>query len=248
MSNWDHVSSRLGNVQPATRSIAKEVFDAAAAAGHEIWFMWGIGASSEHSTGRALDFMVRNKAGGDFVRNYFWSNRKRLRLRHAIWWQRITSTVTQPGKVRVMSDRGNTTANHYDHVHVLVNSGAYQAPPAPPSAPTASARVKQVQKSLEVHVDGLWGPNTDERAIRMRSASISKRGYPTNRYKAFNTEDVQSVIDTKVDGIWGPNSQAALVNWIKEFQKVLNVQVDGWWGPKTDGKFIAVRRRYLNNY
>lgn len=129
MSSWNHVSSRLGNVQPATKAIAKEIYDAASDAGHEIWFMWGMGTSSEHATGRALDLMVRNKAAGDFIKDYVWKNRKRLRLRHVIWWQAITSTVVRPGVTRRMNDRGNATANHKDHPHIFILPGAYQPPP-----------------------------------------------------------------------------------------------------------------------
>lgn len=249
--SWDHVSSRLGNIQPATRSIAKELYDAAAAAGHDIWFMWGIGASSEHATGRALDLMVRNKAAGDFLRDYVWRNRERLRLRHVIWWQAITSTVTQPGVIRKMSDRGNSTANHKDHPHVLFLPGAYQPPPeAKPSPPTfnANPQVIKVQKALKVHADGKWGPKTDGVALQMRTASRAKRGWPNRPDLSFHIRDVQEVINTKVDGDWGPNSQSALTNWIENFQDILNVTSDGWWGNKTDGKFILIRRKYLNKY
>lgn len=136
MSNWNHVSSKLGKIQPATRSIAKEIYDEARKNGHEIWFMWGMGSSGEHRTGRALDLMVRNKAAGDWINAYVWKHRARLRLRHVIWWQRITSTVTRPGVARLMVDRGNSTANHKDHPHVLFNPGAYRAPSAQSSKST----------------------------------------------------------------------------------------------------------------
>ena len=69
MTTWAHASSKLGAINPATRSKAKEIFDAAQKAGHDIWFMWGMGGGSEHGSGNALDLMVRNEAGGDFVRN-----------------------------------------------------------------------------------------------------------------------------------------------------------------------------------
>lgn len=127
-TTFEYASSRLGGVKDETRKIAKEIFYAAEVAGHEIWFMWGMGTSKEHASGLALDLMVRNEAGGDWIRDYFWKNRARLRLRHVIWEQHITSTVTQPGVRRKMEDRGNSTANHYDHNHVWLFEGAYQAP------------------------------------------------------------------------------------------------------------------------
>lgn len=152
MSNWDYVSSRLGSVKEETRHIAKEIYDVAYESGHEIWFMWGMGSSVEHSSGTALDLMVRNEAGGDFIRNYIWANRQRLRLRHVIWEQHITSTVNQPGVRRRMADRGNDTANHYDHVHVWFFEGAYQPPlqTVPVSHNTDAPLV----------VDGKLGPRT----------------------------------------------------------------------------------------
>lgn len=247
MSNWNHVSSRLGNIQPATESVAKEIYDAAEAAGHEIWFMWGMGASGEHSTGRALDLMVRNKAAGDFIRNYVWQNRRRLRLRHVIWWQAITSTVVRPGVRRRMADRGNATANHKDHPHIFLNPGAYQAPPTS-STPTTGRVVREIQQAVKVGVDGKWGPVTDERVLRMRNASRNKRGWPSNLPRQFNIRDVQEVVNTEVDGIWGPNSQAALVSWIVSFQNTIGVKSDGWWGPKTDARLLTLRRRHRNNW
>jgi hypothetical protein len=253
--SWEHVSSRLGNVQPATRSIAQEIYEAADAAGHEIWFMWGIGPSSEHSTGRALDLMVRNKAAGDFIRNYVWEHRERLRLRHVIWWQAITSTVTQPGVVRQMADRGNNTANHKDHPHILVLPGEYQplpepVAPKPPTvvAPTSPKVVKDIQKAVKVKDDGKWGPITDRRVMRMRSAARARRGWPTRVSASFDIRDVQEVVGTKTDGFWGPKSDKALLDWVKKFQKVLDVKSDGAWGPKTDGRLLTLRRRYLNRF
>lgn len=120
--------------------------------------------------------------------------------------------------------------------------------PSEPSPSRTSNHVKRIQRSLEVTSDGKWGPNTDSRALQMRIASRAKRGWPDHIHKSFDIREVQSVVDTKVDGIWGPLSQAALVRWVKEFQDVMNVKSDSWWGPKTDGKFLALRRRYLNKY
>ena len=148
--SFQTVTSRLGNVKPQTLSTAEEVYNAAKKAGHDIWYMWGMGTSAEHKTGLALDWMVRTKAAGDFVRNYLWTHRKRLRLRHVIWRQHITSTVVEPGKVRLMEDRGNATANHFDHVHSWQFAGTYQPLPTPP-------------KPRLLAVDGTLGPETIKR-------------------------------------------------------------------------------------
>jgi hypothetical protein len=173
MTTYAHASSKLGKVSNPTKSKSKEIFDAAAKAGHDVWFMWGYdgnASNTEHHSGRALDFMVRNEAAGDWVRNYIWSNRARLGLQHVIWEQHITSTVTQPGVRRKMADRGSVTENHMDHVHVLFFTGVYKAPgsdkapvdPAPPKKKTNTEIAREV-------IAGKWG-NGHTRTQRLHSA------------------------------------------------------------------------------
>jgi hypothetical protein len=192
MSTWEHVSSRLGNVPAATRSIAKEIFEAAQKAGHDIWFMWGMGTSQEHRTGRALDLMVRTNAAGDWVRNYVWTHRKRLRLIHVIWEQHITSTVTRPGVRVKMEDRGNPTANHFDHNHVWFFSGAYQ----PPSSSTPSSTI------LRAGSKGTSVRRVQRFLLNTFPAYRSSVRYMPGRY-------------ITVDGIYGRQTEA----WVKEFQR-----------------------------
>jgi hypothetical protein len=157
MTTWEYASSKLGNVSDAARSIAKEVFTAAQAAGHDVWFLWGDGQEEEHrqnhvSQSPVIDFMVHTKEAGDWVRNYVWGNRARIRLKHVIWRQHITSTVTSPGVVRLMDDRGDDTANHKDHVHMYCFSGAYQ-PPTSNTVPVSNPMG-------HLDVDGELGPKT----------------------------------------------------------------------------------------
>lgn len=161
MSAYDYVTSKLGKVTGPTKSKAHEVFFAALDAGHDIWFMWGYdgnAGNTEHHSGRALDFMVRNHAAGQWVRNYIWTNRARLGLQHVIWEQHITSTVTSPGVVRKMADRGSTTENHMDHVHALFFTGVYKAAdsgstPVDPTPPKVKTNAQIVNEILE----GEWG-------------------------------------------------------------------------------------------
>ncbi len=66
MSEWSYVSSKLGNVTDKARQIAKEVFEAAKAAGVDIWFIWGDGQEMDHMLNHTqdrpvLDFMVRTE-------------------------------------------------------------------------------------------------------------------------------------------------------------------------------------------
>jgi hypothetical protein len=73
----------------------------------------------EHVSGKALDIMSSGSFGqsiADWVR----AHAARLRVAEVIYAQHIW-TVERAGEGwRPMSDRGSTTANHYDHVHVSV--------------------------------------------------------------------------------------------------------------------------------
>lgn len=149
MTTYAHASSKLGMIEPATAAIAREVWHAAASAGVDVWFMWGVGSSAEHRTGRALDFMVRLERDGDWIRDYLWKHRERLRVIHIIWWQHIVSTEVRPG-VRVrMEDRGNSTANHYDHVHLYLRSGTYRGP-----GTTAERPAMQLNDKINLRTGG----------------------------------------------------------------------------------------------
>jgi hypothetical protein len=196
MTTFEYASSKLGKVDPETRSIAKEIFDAAQKAGHDIWFMWGKGSGVEHATGNALDLMVRNAAGGTWIRNYIWTNRARLRLKHVIWDQKITSTVYRPGVVVGMADRGNSTANHKDHVHVLFFPGEYR--PVPPPAPPKPAG-KTVSQLADEVLAGKWGNGDTRRSL------LKKAGH--------NPDAVQAEVNRKL-GIIKPQrkSNAQLAN------------------------------------
>lgn len=155
MTTWQEASTKLGDITPATREFARRVFDAASAAGHDVWFLWGIGPVPEHNSRCAIDFMVRTKAAGDWIRNHVWAYRDEYGLRHVIWWQRIVSTVTEPGRVRVMEDRGNDSANHFDHVHVL----RFDVPLRGSSAP-APARDEDEDMALRTVLATVKGRST----------------------------------------------------------------------------------------
>lgn len=210
MSTYTQVSAKLGKVAGPTKSISKELYDAAAKAGHDIWYMWGMGTSSEHATGRALDLMVRNEAAGDWIRNYIWKNRARLRLQHVIWEQHITSTVTQPGVRRKMADRGSVTENHMDHVHVLFFEGHYQEPgsdtaPIDPEPPKKKTNDQVVDEILA----GKWGDGY-ARTQKLRAA-----GYDPNviqrlvnvemdqRKAASKRKTIAQIASEVIDGVWG---------------------------------------------
>jgi SH3 domain-containing protein len=81
-------------------------------------------SGSEHSTGHALDIMVSG-AEGQEVADWLHANYKKLGISQLIWSQHIWTVQRSSEGWRYMADRGSTTANHYDHVHVTVygNSG-----------------------------------------------------------------------------------------------------------------------------
>jgi hypothetical protein len=81
--------------------------------------------SGNHSTGQALDIMTSSSSLGDSIAAYVRDNYKELGVSEVIWAQRIWTVERASEGWRWMEDRGSSTANHYDHVHVSVygNSG-----------------------------------------------------------------------------------------------------------------------------
>ncbi|WP_249266030.1 MULTISPECIES: hypothetical protein [unclassified Pseudonocardia] len=71
------------------------------------------GGTSDHPSGKALDFMV-DRATGDRLAEYALANRDELGITYVIWRQRID---TGSGW-EMQEDRGGDTANHMDHVHI----------------------------------------------------------------------------------------------------------------------------------
>ncbi|TYB65284.1 hypothetical protein FXF51_18840 [Nonomuraea sp. PA05] len=81
----------------------------------------------EHPLGRACDFMLSRggtfpsadeQRRGDQIAAWAIKNAKRLGIMYVIYRQRIWHVRT--GAWRTMTDRGGTTANHYDHPHISV--------------------------------------------------------------------------------------------------------------------------------
>jgi hypothetical protein len=75
----------------------------------------------EHVNGQAIDFMVPNSSVGQRVADYVFAHRAEFDLFDIIWSQHIWTTQRSSEGFRSMSDRGSATANHYDHVHIMVN-------------------------------------------------------------------------------------------------------------------------------
>ncbi len=74
-------------------------------------------SDGEHSQGIAVDIMTSGERGWQ-VANFVRENYAALGVNYVIYSQNIWSVDRSGEGWRGMSDRGSTTANHYDHVHV----------------------------------------------------------------------------------------------------------------------------------
>ena len=220
-----------GPVKVSTRQKGTEVLMELAKGGTTLTHVWGYDANAgnpEHHSGYALDFMVfRDKAVGDRIYNYLWANRVRLGVKHIIWYQSIISTSVSPGIRRTMANRGNDTANHKDHVHVMFNPTAYVAPviKLPPPPANAPAKITPV----DLVVDGRLGPKTYAAINR-----LTGRGNTTAWDKPARVK-LQQWLKVPADGVIGNQTVMAL-------QKKLGVKADGDWGAATTTAF----QKYLN--
>ncbi|MEV0146988.1 MULTISPECIES: hypothetical protein [unclassified Nonomuraea] len=115
----DHITPRMRLV----KTLVEERFDVP----------FGIGCyrtiqdGGEHPLGRACDFMLSRGgamptaaevARGNEIAAWAIKNSRRLGIMYIIYRQRIWHART--GTWRMMSNRGGTTANHYDHPHISV--------------------------------------------------------------------------------------------------------------------------------
>ncbi|QLQ10226.1 MAG: SH3 domain-containing protein [Nocardioidaceae bacterium] len=74
----------------------------------------------EHTSGRAIDFMITDPALGKAVAEWLRAHAAELNLYNVIWAQQIYTQERGGEGWRWMSNRGSATANHYDHVHASV--------------------------------------------------------------------------------------------------------------------------------
>jgi hypothetical protein len=81
----------------------------------------GYDAHGEHASGRAIDIMTSDVGLGNQIAAFLQANAGALNLYDVIWQQHIWTPVRAGEGWRSMPDRGSSTANHYDHVHVSVN-------------------------------------------------------------------------------------------------------------------------------
>jgi len=113
------ISNSAGAVNPMAQAAADAVVSNVPGAGGIT--IGGTRASAAdpggHPSGLALDYMVLTDAGlGDAIVAYHVAHWDELGVEYIIWQQRMLSSPG--GSWSYMEDRGSTTANHYDHVHV----------------------------------------------------------------------------------------------------------------------------------
>jgi hypothetical protein len=94
-----------------------KVHEAVCAAFPEITTYGTFRGDGEHAQGIAVDIMVSGDRGWE-VAEFVRAHASELGVSYAIYSQKIWSVERSGEGWRGMSDRGSTTANHYDHVHV----------------------------------------------------------------------------------------------------------------------------------
>lgn len=229
-----YLTSKIGPVDAATKAKAIEIIKAANAAGRKIRFIWGYDpntSNTEHHSGHALDIMTYSRSDNEWVRSYIWTNRARLRLKHVLCDQTITSTVVSPGVRRKMADRGNPTENHMDHNHVLfLDAKKYVAPGTQAASPLPSVGVKPAPKPAVKKVPRFplpkgwfFGPRSGPK--------YSVSGYAGYRPSLILWERQMKNRGWKitVNGLYDSQTQAVAT----AFQKEKHLSVDGKIGPET---------------
>lgn len=107
------------SIEGGLTSNADRVYRAVCAAFPSLSSYGGRDPHGEHYDGRAIDIMISGSAG-QAVADWLRANAGALQVRTLIYAQRIWTPERSGEGWRFMSDRGSTTANHYDHVHVSV--------------------------------------------------------------------------------------------------------------------------------
>jgi hypothetical protein len=108
-------------IESAIQPAAVKVYRSVCAAFPELTSYGGQDGHGEHVNGQAIDFMVPSSDVGQRLADYLYANHSQFDLFDIIWSQTIW-TIERAGEgFRPMEDRGSPTANHFDHVHIMVN-------------------------------------------------------------------------------------------------------------------------------
>ena len=108
-------------IESAIQPTAVKVYRSVCAAFPELTTYGGQDGHGEHVNGQAIDFMVPNSDVGQRLADYLYANHAQFDLFDIIWSQTIWTIERSGEGFRSMEDRGSPTANHMDHVHIMVN-------------------------------------------------------------------------------------------------------------------------------
>jgi len=108
-------------IESALQPQAVEVYRAVCAAFPELSTYGGQDGHGEHVNGEAIDFMVPDSGTGQRLADFLYAHHAELDLFDIIWSQQIWTIERSSEGFRGMEDRGSSTANHFDHVHIKIN-------------------------------------------------------------------------------------------------------------------------------
>jgi hypothetical protein len=109
------------SIESALQPASIRTYRAVCAAFPELTTYGGQDGHGEHVNGQAIDFMVPNSEVGQQIADFVYAHRAEFDLFDIIWSQHIWTTERSSEGFRSMPDRGSPTANHMDHVHIMVN-------------------------------------------------------------------------------------------------------------------------------
>jgi hypothetical protein len=109
------------SIESALQPASVRVYRAVCAAFPELTTYGGQDGHGEHVNGQAIDFMVPNSDVGQRLADYVYAHHAEFDLFDIIWSQTIWTIERSGEGFRPMEDRGSPTANHMDHVHIMVN-------------------------------------------------------------------------------------------------------------------------------
>ena len=109
------------DIESGLQPASIRTYRAVCAAFPELTTYGGQDGHGEHVNGQAIDFMVPSSDVGQKVADYVYAHRAEFDLFDIIWSQHIWTIERSGEGFRSMEDRGSTTANHMDHVHIMVN-------------------------------------------------------------------------------------------------------------------------------
>ena len=113
--------SKSSGIESGLVSNGVKAYRAMCAAFPEVSSFGGRRSSNDfHGSGQAIDAMISDSAAGWRLANWVRANASKLGVSEVIYSQKIWTVQRSGEGWRGMSDRGSSTANHYDHVHVSV--------------------------------------------------------------------------------------------------------------------------------